>query len=71
VLKKLFKDICPITISEVTYCLVACTLTIQFNDILAEHFSPHQFGVMTHGECEIMVHNVQAMLKFHPNWVVL
>jgi len=36
-----------------------------------EHFCPHQFGVMTRGGCEIMVHGIRMMLDLHPNWVVL
>jgi hypothetical protein len=36
-------------INEVTYCLYVHTLVIQFRDTLAEHFSPHQFGVATSG----------------------
>jgi hypothetical protein len=43
-------------IDEVTYHLVAQTMAIQFKDILTEHFSPHQFGVLIHGE--IVVHGV-------------
>jgi hypothetical protein len=35
------RAICPIRIGETTYCLIAHILTIQFKDILAEHFSPH------------------------------
>jgi hypothetical protein len=49
---------CPIAIDEVTYHLFACTLAIQLRDILMEHFTLHQFGVTTRGECETMVHNV-------------
>jgi hypothetical protein len=45
-------------INEVTYCLVAHTLVIQFNDNFMEHLSFHQFGVVTHGGCEIMVYNI-------------
>jgi hypothetical protein len=52
------KSICPITISEVTYHIVARKLTIQFKDIFMKHCSPHEFGVTTHGGCEIMVHCV-------------
>jgi hypothetical protein len=62
---------CPITINVVTYHLVAYTLAIQFRNIFVNHFSSHQFGVVTYGECEIVVHNVQAMLDLHPHWVVL
>jgi hypothetical protein len=71
VLEKQSKGICLITINVVTYHLVAHILAIQFKDILADHFNPHQFGVATYGGCEIMVHDVQAMLDLHPHWVVL
>ncbi len=62
---------CPITINVVTYHLVAHTLAIHFKNILINHFSPHQFSVVTCDECEIMVHDVQSMLDLHPHWVVL
>ncbi len=55
----------------VTYHLVAHTLAIQFKNILINHFSLHQFGVVTCGRCEIVVHDVQEMLDLHPHWVVL
>ncbi len=70
-LEKQFGGICLITINVVTYHLVAHILAIQFSDILTYHFNPHQFGVATYGGCEIMVHDVQAMLDLHPHWVVL
>ncbi len=44
-------------IGEVTYHLVAHILAIQFGNILMKHFSLHQFGVMTLGKCEIVVHD--------------
>jgi hypothetical protein len=50
-----------------TYCLIACTLAIQFMDTLTKHFSPHQFGVMT----LVGVKQWFMMLNLHPNWVVL
>jgi hypothetical protein len=40
-LEKQFRGIHPIAISEVTYCLIAHTLAIQFKDTLTKHFSPH------------------------------
>jgi hypothetical protein len=43
-------------INEVIYHLVVHTMAIQFKDIIAKHFSLHQFGVLTHGE--IVVHGV-------------
>ncbi len=52
-------------IGKVIYHLVACTLAIQFRDIFTEHFSPHQFGVVTCGGCEIVVHGVQVTLNLH------
>lgn len=70
-LEKQSGGICLITINVVTYHLVAHILAIQFRDILVDHFNPHQFGVVTYGECEIMVHDVQAMLDLHPHRVVL
>ncbi len=41
-----------------TYHLVVYTLAIQFKNTFLEHFNPHQFGVMTHDKCEIMVHGI-------------
>jgi hypothetical protein len=34
-------------VRQVTYWLIACTLTIQFKYTFAEHFNPQQFGVVT------------------------
>ncbi len=68
-MEKQSRGICPIAIGEVTYCLVVCTLAIQFRDTFTIHFGPHQFGVAIHSKCEI--HDVRAMLDLHPNWVVL
>jgi hypothetical protein len=58
-------------IREVLYRLITCTLAIQFKDTFTEHFNPCQFGLATLGKCEIMVHEVRAMLDLHPEWVVL
>jgi hypothetical protein len=41
VLEKQSRGICPITIDEVTYRLVAHTLVVQFKDIIMEHFCFH------------------------------
>jgi len=40
-LEKYIRSIRFIVIGGVTYHLVAHTLSIQFKDILVEHFSPH------------------------------
>jgi hypothetical protein len=71
VLEKQFGSICPIVISEVTYHLVACILTIQSKDTFIKHFNPHQFGVTIHGGCQIVVHSVQVVLDLHLDSVVL
>ncbi len=71
VLEKQAGGVWPIMIKEVIYQLVVCTLAIQFKDIFAEHFRPHQFGVAMLGGCKIMVHGVRVMLDLHPEWVVL
>jgi hypothetical protein len=42
----------------VIYRLIARTLAIQFKDILAKHFNPHQFGLTIHGGYEKVVHGV-------------
>jgi hypothetical protein len=49
--EKQFKSISPIAIGEVTYCLVAHTLAIQFKDTIMKHFNLHQFGLAIRGEC--------------------
>ncbi len=54
-------------INEVTYQLIAHTLTIRCKNTLTKHFNPFQFGVATHGGCEIMDHNVRMMLDLHLN----
>ncbi len=36
-----------------------------------EHiFFPHEFGVVTKGGCEIIIHGIRSNLDFHLNWVV-
>ncbi len=36
-----------------------------------EHLSLDQFGVLTYGKCEMVVHDIRAMLNLHPDWVGL
>ncbi len=57
-LEKQFRSVHPIVTSEVTYHSLARTLVIQFKNTLAEHFNPHQFGVLTCGKCKMVVHDV-------------
>jgi hypothetical protein len=40
-LEKQVENVQPITIGELIYRLVVHTLTIQFKNTFAEHFSPH------------------------------
>jgi hypothetical protein len=37
---------------------------------IVTHFSPHQFGVVTKGGCEIIIDGIKCTLNLHPNWVV-
>jgi hypothetical protein len=52
-------------IRKAIYRLLVCTLDIQFKNTFVEHFNPHQFGVVTFGECKIVVHAIRAMLDLH------
>ncbi|KAL2643240.1 hypothetical protein R1flu_010827 [Riccia fluitans] len=61
----------PIAVDEVLYRLVSCSLGFQFRKTLANHFSPLQFGVVTHGGCETIIHGLYATLDLHPDWIIL
>ncbi|KAL2611673.1 hypothetical protein R1flu_023365 [Riccia fluitans] len=61
----------PIVVGEVFYRLVARTFGFQFREALADHFSPLQFDVATHGGCKTIIHGLRAILDLHPDWVVL
>jgi hypothetical protein len=56
---------------EALYRLISCILCLQFCEAFATHFSPHQFGVVTKGGCETIIHGIKCILDLHPNWVVL
>ncbi|KAL2608417.1 hypothetical protein R1flu_026990 [Riccia fluitans] len=70
-LEKPSSDIRPIPVGEILYRLVARTLGFQFQEALADHFSPLQFGVAMRGGCETIIHGLRATLDLHPDWVVL
>jgi len=58
-------------IDEMIYCLVACTLTIQFKNIFTKYFNFPQSSAMIHNVCEIVIYDVRTMLNLHSNCVVL
>ncbi len=64
-------EICPITMGETLYRFTSHILCIQFYEIFATHFSPHQFWVVIKNVCETIIHNIKCTLELHPNWVIL
>jgi hypothetical protein len=56
---------------ETLYRFISCVLCLQFCEAFATHFSPHQFGVVTKGGCEAIIHGIKCTLDLHPNWFVL
>ncbi len=47
------------------------TFLPQISNAISSHLSPHQFGVVIKGRCEIMLKRIWATLKDHLDWVVL
>jgi hypothetical protein len=39
--------------------------------MLSSHLLPHQFGEAIKGGCKAVIHDIQAALNVHPNWMVL
>ncbi|KAL2651157.1 hypothetical protein R1flu_019285 [Riccia fluitans] len=70
-LEKPSGEVRPIVVGEVLYRLIASSLGFQFRKVLADHFSPLQFGVATHGDCETIILDLCATLDQHPDCVVL
>jgi len=50
---------------ETLYWLTSHTLCFQFHNVFATHFSPHQFGIVTKGGCEAIIHGIRCSLNFH------
>jgi hypothetical protein len=48
----------PIIVREMLYQLTSCVLCFQFHDAFVIEFFPHQFGVVTKGGCEIIIHGI-------------
>ncbi len=47
------------------------TLCFEFCDAFSMHLCPPPIWGVVNGDCEAMVHNIQATLDINPNWVVL
>jgi hypothetical protein len=58
-------EVHPIAMEETLYQFTNYILCLQFQDTFATHFSPHQFGVTTKGECEIIIHGIKCTLDLH------
>jgi regulator of sigma D len=71
VLAKHFNGICPSAMGKAFYRLVNRALCLQFCDVLVSHLSSYHFGVVVRKGCEVMIHNIQATLDAHLDWVVL
>jgi hypothetical protein len=55
---KLSSGVGPISMGEALYQFISHTLCLQFYNAFATHFSLHQFGVATKGECETVIHGI-------------
>ncbi len=56
---------------EAFYQIMNRALCLQFCDVFVSHLSPYHFGVAVRKGCEAMIHNIQATLDAHLDWVVL
>jgi hypothetical protein len=61
----------PIVMREPLYQFTSHILCFQFYDAFATHFFLHQLGVITKGNCEVIIHDIKCTLNLHPNWVIL
>jgi hypothetical protein len=68
---KALGGVCPIIVGETLYRFTNCALCLQFHEAFVTHFSPHQFGVIIKGGCEIVIHGIRCTLDLHPDWVIL
>jgi hypothetical protein len=62
--------VCRNVVWEMLYQFTSHILCLQFCNVFATHFSPHQFGVTTKGECETTIHDIKCILDLHLDWVV-
>ncbi len=60
-----------VVVGEMLYRLTSHTLCLQFCDVFATHFSPHQFKISIKGGYETIIHGIRCALDLHPNWVVI
>jgi hypothetical protein len=56
-----------IIVSEVFFWIINYSIILQLQGPLQEHLSPHQFGVSTHGGCEINFFGIKTLFNLHPN----
>ncbi len=62
--------VCPIIMGETLYHLTSYILCFHIRDTFATHFSLHQFGVATKGDCEVVIHDIRCTMPLHLDWVV-
>jgi hypothetical protein len=57
--------VCPIVVGETLYQLTSHALCFQFCEVFVTHFFLHQFGVITKGGCESIIHSIRCTLDLH------
>jgi hypothetical protein len=57
----------PMIVGEALYQFTSCIL--RFCDAFVTNLSPHQFKIVTKGECELVIHGIRCTLNFFFDWV--
>ena len=57
----------PNTIGEISTKSTVCIQKIVFQS----YFTPIQHGIAMPGGAELLIHHIQLLLEFHPEWSVL
>ena len=70
-LTKGFDDVRPIAIGEVFRRITAKVICSEKQPEFHSFFCPIQHGVATEGGVELIVHQAQALIEQHPDWVIL
>ncbi len=58
-------EVRPIAVKRVVYQFTNRVICLQFCDVFASHFSPHQFKIATKGGCETIIHGIKCILNLH------
>ncbi len=61
----------PIVMGETLYPLISRALCFQLCDGFVTNFSPHQFGIITKGDYEAIIHGIRCILNHYLDQVVI